>query len=161
MARMTDPADGMVSFQEGFSRGMLGVQQGTLDRDLYLYSDQQLGVRRFVYIRRSGLTVTAYVVFVPIEPVDQLPCFALGYAVPSDLRRQGLATSTVRSAIAELKHGLLRALGHAFYIEAVVGEENSASRSVAARAFGSEGEQIIDGVSGLPALRYLLKVDHA
>ena len=157
---MTDPTDGLVSFQNRFARGMLKVQQGTLDRDLYLYTDRDLGAPRFTYIRHHGLTVTAYVVFVSVEPVDQLPCFALGYAVPSRLRRQGLATSTVGPAIAELQHGL-RAFERAFYIEAVVGEENLASMIVAARALGSNGERIIDAISGLPALSYLLKVDHA
>ncbi|MGE8450358.1 MAG: hypothetical protein ACN6OP_06965 [Pseudomonadales bacterium] len=37
---MTDPTDSLKSFQEHFSLGVIDVQRGALDQDLFVHQDQ-------------------------------------------------------------------------------------------------------------------------
>jgi hypothetical protein len=54
----------------------------------------------------------------------------------------------------------LRRQGHAsFYVEAIVGADNAASRRVAEQIISDTPEPMVDGISGLPAFRYLRKID--
>lgn len=157
---MTDPTDSLKSFQEHFSLGVIDVQPGALDRDLFVYHDQPNGTLRLTYVRLNGQTVTALVLFVLTEPIDGVPCFQLGYAVPEVYRSQGVAKAAVSAAIAELKHGLGRNGAKPFFIEAIVGADNLASQRVASETLSVDTEEITDVVSGLPALRYLVKISY-
>ena len=150
---MTDPTDSLKSFQEHFSLGVIDVQPGALDRDLFVYQDQPNGTLRLTYVRLNGQTVTALVLFVLTDPIDGVPCFQLGYAVPEVYRSQGVAKAAVSAAIAELKHGLGRNGAKPFFIEAIVGADNLASQRVASETLSVETEEITDVVSGLPGLR--------
>ena len=60
------------------------LRPGVLDPNLYLYVEEPSGVGggRLTYVRLEGKTVTAFVVFAPCEPIEGMPCFAIGYAVP-------------------------------------------------------------------------------
>lgn len=158
--RMTDPTNSLKSFQEHFSLGVIDVQPGALDRDLFVYQDQPNGTLRLSYVRLKGQTVTALVLFVLTEPIDGVPCFQLGYAVPEVYRSQGVAKDAVSAAIAELKHGLGRNGAKPFFIETIVGVDNTASQKVAGATLGVETEAITDEMSGLPALRYLVKITY-
>jgi hypothetical protein len=62
-------------------------------------------------------------------------------------------------AIDELRHGLRGRIGPELYVEAVVGINNRASQRVAEQTVSPTPEAITDGVSGLPALRYLRLLD--
>lgn len=157
---MTDPTDSLKSFQEHFSLGVIDVQRGALDQDLFVHQDQPNGTLRLTYVRLKGQTVSALAVFVLTEPINGAPCFQIGYAVPEVYRSQGNAKATVSAAIAELKHGLGRNGAKPFYIEAIVGTDNLASQKVAGETLTAATEAITDEVSGLPALRYLMKITY-
>jgi hypothetical protein len=159
MAAMTDPSEAMKSFQHALAAGQISLQKGELDQSLYVHVDQPNGLARFTYVRLSGPTVVAFVEFVIVDPVDGLPCFHIGYAVPEAYRGQGKAKSVVGAGIAELKNGLSRAHpGATFYVEAVVGTDNKASKRVAESTISTMPDAITDNVSGLPALHYRRKV---
>ncbi|WP_213957102.1 GNAT family N-acetyltransferase [Variovorax sp. dw_954] len=100
------------------------------------------GIPRMTYVKMDGKTVTAYATFGLVEPCDGLPCFQAGWAVPSAFRNQGRATAIVEAALAEMKRGFGRNRVPTSYIEAVVGEDNAASRRVAERSIASEGKSI-------------------
>lgn len=157
---MTDPTHSLKSFQEHFSLGVIDVQRGALDRDLFVHQDEPGGTPRLTYVRLTGQTVTALVVFVLTEPIDGVPCFQLGYAVPEVYRSRGMAKATVSAAIAELKNGLGRNGAKPFFIEAIVGSDNAASQKVASETLSVEAEAVKDEVSGLPALRYLVRITY-
>lgn len=73
---------------------------------------------------------------------------------------RGLATAAVAGAIAEMKNGFHQSAGmQTFYIEAIVGEENVASRRVAERTISNNPTAITDQESGLPAFQYVLRSD--
>ena len=160
MPQMTDPFAALESFQEALANDALYLRPGTIDRKLFLYVDHPNGsTRRFTYVRLDRRTVTALVMFVPVEPIEGVPCFQIGCAVPERYRRQGRAKDIIVAAIAELENGLTRNGVPAFYIEAVVGTHNEPSMRVAAATISNSPVHIIDQVSGLPALQYVLKVD--
>jgi hypothetical protein len=160
MPQMTDPFAALESFQEAFANGVLSLQRGVIDPELFVHVDYPDGsTRRLTYVRLDRRTVTALVMFALVDPIEGSPCFQIGYAVPERYRAQGRAKDIVVAAIAELKKGLTGNGVPAFYIEAVVGTDNEPSTRVAAAIISTSPTQITDHVSGLPALHYVLKVE--
>ena len=157
MTEMTDPSDALVSFQQALRRGDIDLHSGAIDPRVFLHVDRPDGAMRFTYVTLDGDTVTAFVEFVQVEPIDDVLCFQVGWAVPIAFRNQGRAVGIMRAAVVELKRGLGRNGIPAFHVEAVVGETNIASQRVAAQTISESSTQIIDKVSGLPALRYVGK----
>jgi Acetyltransferase (GNAT) domain len=155
---VTDPANAMKLFQEALLAGHLPLRQGSVDRSLYLAVDKINDNVRFTYLRLNGKVITAFVSFVTVEPIDDLPCFQVGYAVPEEFRGLGRATDIVRAATTELVQGFGRAGQHDFYIEAVVGTDNPASQKIAGKLIQAAPTPITDCVSNGPALRYLRRV---
>lgn len=159
MPGMTDPTNALVSFQRALLEGNIRLQAGELDRGLFVHADSPTtGVSRITYVRMDGATVSAFATFVTTEPINGLPCFQVGVAVPVPYRSKGHAKSILKAAIAELKNGLSRNKIDSFYVESVVDVDNEASRRVSAATISSEPTSITDSFSGLPALQYLRKV---
>jgi hypothetical protein len=160
MPQMTDPFAALEPFQQAFANGVLSLQRGVIDPELFVHVDYPDGsTRRLTYVRLDRRTVTALVMFALVDPIEGSPCFQIGYAVPERYRAQGRAKDIVVAAIAELKRGLTGNGVPAFYVEAVVGTDNEPSMRVAAATLSTSPVQITDHVSGLPALQYLLKVE--
>jgi len=121
MASMTDPTDGMVSFQQALLDGEIDLRPGELDPDLFVHVDNPApGVVRITYVRLDRQTVKAFASIVATEPMKGLPCFQVGVAVPAPYRGRGYAKSIVAAAISELKNGLSRNKIPSFYVESVV-----------------------------------------
>jgi RimJ/RimL family protein N-acetyltransferase len=128
---MTDPSNALQSFQQALLHGEIQLQPGVLDRNIYVYVDHPNGDRRLTYVRLEGTTVTAFVEFVPCEPIEGTPCFSIGYAVPEAYRNNGRAKEIISAAVSEMKRGLGRIGMSVFYIEAIVGADNKPSQRVA------------------------------
>lgn len=157
MARMTDPSDALTSFQDALLNGQIRLQKEDLSPDLFVHTDRPQGIVRFTYVSLDRQTVTALAMFVIAEPIEGVPCFQVGYAVPERYRSQGRAKALVKAAIAELKQGLLRNNISSFYVEAIVDVDNEASKRVALATISTTPVAVTDEVSGLPALQYLRK----
>lgn len=153
---MTDPSDALRSFQGQLKQ--LQLHQCDLDKELFVHIDHPDGNPRFTYVRLKDQTVTTLVNFIPVDPIKGIPCFQIGYAVPEAYRKQGRAKDTVIAAIAEMKNGLERNKLKTFYLEAIVGKENEASKKVADATFLSSPTEVTDSVSGLEALQYVRKI---
>ena len=158
MANMTDPSIALQSFQEVLLTRGIPLQRGALYPELNVRADDANGRARLTYVTLEKRTVTAFVNLVLVEAIEGTPCFQMGYAVPEAYRGQGRAKTIVGMAIAELQCRF-SGLGPALYLEAVVGVDNAASQRVAAQTLSPTPEAITDKVSGLPALRYLRKLD--
>jgi len=154
MPGMTDPSSALQSFQIAMVSGQLSLQRGALDHDVFLHFDQPNNRPRFTYVRVEGSTVTAMAMFVADVPMDGKPFFDLGYAVPAAYRGQGRAKEIVAAGLAELAKGMGRTRAPSLFVQAVVGKDNAASQHVAVATISAEPTEIIDSVSGLPALRY-------
>jgi RimJ/RimL family protein N-acetyltransferase len=159
VAPMTDPSNAMRSFQEEHSRGRIQLQRGAVYPDLYMHFDEKDGKGRFSYVTLENRTVTAFVNFVLVDPIERKPCFSIGYAVPEAYRNQGRAKEAVGMALAEMQHGLARGHISTFYVEAIIGADNKASQRVAEQAISPTSVAITDQVSGLPALQYVRKIE--
>jgi hypothetical protein len=157
---MTDPYEGLTSFQQALLNGEISLRSGEVHPDLYLHVDYpNPNVPRFTYVRLDGQMVTALAMITPAEPMDGLRCFQAGVAVPEAHRGKGHAKSIVAAAIAELKHGLARNGIRSFYVKAIVSIDNEPSKRVARSTICEAPSGITDSVSGLPALHYVRKID--
>ena len=153
---MTDPHHALVSFQRAFKAGQIRLQKGDIDPDLYVHLDVPApGVYRFSYVRLDNGVVRAFATLVRVEPIEGLPCFQVGYAVPERFRGRGRATDVLSSAIAELQNGMARNGHKRIAIEAIVGIDNPASMKVAERVLGGAPKEVTDEFSGKPALQYV------
>jgi RimJ/RimL family protein N-acetyltransferase len=155
---MTDPFDALQSFQQALVDGEIDLQRGQIDPELFMHLDHPNGQPRFTYVRLQRQTVTAMVNFAISDPIEGIPCFQIGVAVSEAYRSQGRAKSAVGAAIIELQHGLARNKVSTFYVEAVVGIDNEASKHVAAATISTVPVEVTDQVSGLPALHYVRKI---
>jgi GNAT superfamily N-acetyltransferase len=105
---MTDPFDALTSFQKAFNDRELPLQRGEFNRDLFVHADQRQGEMRLIYARVQRKNVTALAIGVLTEPIEGIPCFQLGVAVPEAYRGHGLAKNMVEAAIAEMRSGFAR-----------------------------------------------------
>ncbi len=122
-ASMTDPHDGMVSFQQGLSEGILGLGPVPNHQDLFSHFDVPApGVRRLTYVRlsRDRKTVKAFLSCVMNGEVDGLPCVSVGYAVPESARNKGRAKEIFRDVINDQISQARRNGSETLYIEAVI-----------------------------------------
>jgi len=158
MANITDPTDAMTDFEKAFRLGELSSQKGDLDPSVIVHADTPQGIPRMTYVKMDGKNVTEFVTFVLSDPYEGLPCFQIGYAVPAAYRRQGRGRAIVDIAIAEMIKGFARSGVNEFYVEAIVGESNLASKRIAELTISHNSKSIVDGISGVPARQYFRKV---
>ncbi|QDX97065.1 hypothetical protein EGD00_08170 [Pectobacterium carotovorum subsp. carotovorum] len=154
---MTDPYDGMVSFQQALHEGILEISPVANHQDLFSYLDVPApGIRRLTYARLSEdrRTVKAFLSCVMNGEVDGFPCVAVGYAVPESERNQGYAKMILRDVISDQIYQSRMSDIHTLYIEAVIDVSNIVSQRVAEAVLNVERESIIDAVSGRSAYRY-------
>ncbi|MEB2778129.1 GNAT family N-acetyltransferase [Algoriphagus sp. D3-2-R+10] len=128
---MTDPSNALRSFQKELLK--IPIQLGTIYRELYVHMDQPEEKIRLTYVRLKNGTITSFVNFVQHTPIESTPCFQIGFAVPEKSRNRSLATETVRMALSEMEHGFKQTPLATFFVEAIVGVENTPSQRVAAR----------------------------
>lgn len=132
------------------------MQRGKLDRSLYVVSDDVNGHHRLSYMKLRDRTILALVQFVNIDPLDGIPYFQTGYAVPENFRHQGFGKVAFKAALDEMALGIGR-FGD-FYVEAIVGVENLVSQKISESVLGGPPQEIQDSLSGKPALRYLRRI---
>ncbi len=161
MPKLTDPMDGLRSFQEYLPTGALELQPGRTDPSLFVHLDSPAGEPRLTYVRLEGEIVAAFVVAVMAGREDGLPVFQLGYAVPEVFRGQGRAKKMLAAAVAELTQGLGRNGVQAFFIEAVIASDNEASQRVAASVFTGQPKVVTDSLSGTPCFQYMQRIEAA
>ena len=159
MTNITDPYQALVSFQQALVLGNIELQPGAIDPELFVARDAPNGRMRLTYVRLDGLAVTALATIVHAEPMNECPCFQIGYAVAESYRRQGRVTETVRAAFVEMQQGFKRAGISTFYVEAVIGASDAASNGVARRILSATPDPVTDSPSGEPAFHYIRKFE--
>ena len=107
----------------------------------------------------DGHTVVAIVQFIPCDPVEGELCFNVGWAVAEAYRGQGRAHGIVAAAIKEMQNGFNRTERNAFWVEAIVGEDNIASQRLAEKLLSGPVQKAIDSYSGDPIVQYLRRID--
>ncbi len=149
------------SFQQVLQAGIIDVQPGALDKTLFVHIDRPTGdEHRLTYVRLQGKEVTAMVQLLPDQPYEGEPCFSVGWAVPKHLRGQGRAAEAFTAAIKELRNGVKRSGMTAFYVEAVIGEDNIASQRTAEKVIAPTPVlRDLDKDAGVPIVQYVRRID--
>jgi hypothetical protein len=151
--KIAEPMDALVSLQREVRRGM-PTQRCDLSPGVRVILDQPNGVLRYTYARIEHGRVKAVALFVHHEPIDGVPCFNLGYAVPEAYRNRGWASEIVELDIQELRQGFGRHGAKSFYVEAVVGKDNLSSLRVASKVISDVPIGGTDSESGEPVFAY-------
>lgn len=156
---LPDVAGALKSFQQALAVNAITVQKSDLDRDMVVHMDRPNGETRLSYARMAGHTVVALVQFIPCDPVEGEPCFNVGWAVAEAYRGKGRAHGAVLAAIKEMQNGFNRAGVNAFWVEAIVGEDNIASQRLAEKVLSGPVQKATDSYSGDPIVQYLRRID--
>lgn len=159
MGKMTDPTNTLVALQEAINMRAFQMERGRIHNDIAVYLDAPTqGTQRITYAKVTNMgEVKAIAVFVNTEPHDGLPCFQIGYAVAARFYRQGFGTEIVRKSIAEMVNGF-RDVMPSFFVEAIVGLDNSASLKIAGKQISRTPIEVSDEVSGQPAMQFLRRI---
>lgn len=155
---MTDPTTALLSFQQALIDKEIKPRPGRWNKGLQVLEDRPAGQLRVTHSRIVGKVAQGIVEYVIVEPVKSLPCFAIGYAVASAFRQQGIGSALLRESMEEFKRELNRGGLKEYYLEAVVGIQNTASNKIASRLLCPNPKPIIDQLSGEPAFQYFKKV---
>lgn len=94
-----------------------------------------------------------------MTPVEGEPCFNVGWAVPPAYRGQGRAGKAFIAAVKELRHGLAPTGLKTFWVEGIVGADNSASQRVAERVISEPVSTDTDSMASVPIVQYLRRID--
>lgn len=158
MPSIVNPMDALKTFEPALKRGALEISRGTVHPELLVHVDRPMGETRVTYARMRGEAVGAMAIVIPSQSLDGVPVFQIGYAVPQHLRKRGLAKEVARAAVDEFTADMARSGVRSFYLEAVVGTRNIASRKVAEQVIGGDPREVIDQDSGEAALQYVRKI---
>ena len=156
---ITNPMDALYSLQRALDDGIVALTACELYPELAVLLDQPTDKPRFTYALIEKKKVIAIALFVLTEPVQNLPCFSIGYAVTESRRSVGIGSRILEQAIEELRHGLSRNRVSEFYLEAVVSTENTPSNKLARRLISDAPERGTGCFSGEPIFQYLRKIE--
>lgn len=152
---MTDPMNGLVSFQNALAGGHIVPQKGEIHSDLLMLHDRPNGEARLTYALIKNRKVVATATFIPADPIDGHHCFNTGYAVDFSDRSKGYGKEVTQKAFDELINGFKRAGIPHLYVEALVSTQNEHSNKLACRLFSASPSACPDEVSGQPAFHYV------
>lgn len=155
---MVNPMDGLKELQKALDNGF-NVNPCEIYSDLSMVVDTPDNKARITYIKTdSNNSIISYCVYVSADPVEGIPCFNIGYAVPKKYQNEGLGSEIIKKSIDELKNGLKRNGRNEFYIEAIIGVDNHVSQKLAQKYISSESKKVTDSYSKQPAYQFLGKV---
>lgn len=149
---MADPMEALLDFQRALDNETLFNSQ---DNSYLMFYDEPFeGGRRFSFSKISKKEIQVLSIFGLEDPINEITCYNVGYAVSENHRGKGLALEAVLTGIESLKKKLKEEGLKIFYLEAIVGITNKHSINVAEKIFSSKGIAMPDRESGTPALYF-------
>lgn len=136
--------EGLKQIAIAIKDGTISIEKGRIFDDIYVHSDNPLGDLRISYVMFSPSVrnqVVARCAFNSSNLIEGIPSFQIDWAVLEPYRKQNWGKTIATKATAEFAGGMKKWLPDGFYVEAVVDEENEASKRIG-RALLS-GEEII------------------
>lgn len=154
MSDMVDPNDSLISFQDALTKKLITLSSCVVHPEMKVLLDNAEGTPRITYALLDGEKVKGIAIYVPVDPINGIPCFGLGYAVAEQYRKQGVATIIVQKSLDEMRNGFKKHIPK-LYVEAIVGVDNHASNKVASKLISEKPSACNDTYSGKPAQQYL------
>ena len=133
--------EGLKQIAIAIKDGSISLEQGRIFDDLYVHADHPLGVQRFAYVMFSPSVknqVVARCVIVFDRSREGTPSFQIDWAVLPDYRNKNWGTTIATKSLTEFVSGMKKGLPAGFYIEAIVDEQNEASKKIARSLLGGE-----------------------
>jgi len=147
--------DGLSSFQEALTLGTIEPRPCKWNKNLQVLQDNAEGELRVTHARIVDGEAHGIIIYCIAENVESVPCFAVGYAVAEKYRRKGIGTTLLSESVEELSRELHQVGLTDYYLEAVVGVENTASNKIATKVLSAKPVRTTDKISGEPAYQYL------
>ena len=155
---MPNPINVLNGLQTELNKG-LQVNNCIYDPNYKMRLDKFESGNRFVFMKIINGVIQTLSIFGTIEPIKNLPCFSIGYAVLEQYRGKGLALEAMLKGIEEVKFGLGGLGFQKFYIEAVIDRTNIHSINVAEKLFSCKGKPVVDSETNTPAYWYLKLIE--
>ncbi|EMO4161992.1 GNAT family N-acetyltransferase [Morganella morganii] len=156
MAQITDPSNALSGFQLALDSRGIHPKKCMLHTDLYTFTDEQNGVRRYTYAHIENGIAKGIVMFVTIPKINKTPSLGIGYAVMKSNENQGIATRLVKKSIDEIKSRF----SFSFYLQAIIDANNIASQKVALKTLPCTPVKIIEQQGNMPAYDFTFYVDN-
>jgi hypothetical protein len=155
MKPMADPIVALRGFQNAINSGATPDPYDLEDNYIALYDEFPDGRKRYSYVKIVGQEVQALSIFGLEDPIKNIVCYNVGYAVCELHRKRGLAVEVVSKGLEKLTRELRSTNLEKFYLEAIVEVTNIASINTARKLFASPGRPMIDFYSKRPAVYFL------
>ncbi|WP_049355594.1 GNAT family N-acetyltransferase [Haemophilus parainfluenzae] len=144
---MSDPMIGLLSLQEELSKNRITLRNCTNNK-LCMFFDKPEGIPRFTYVIVNEGEILSFCNFVLVEPINDTPCFQIGYAVPEKFQNKGFGKEIAKLALIEFLTNMFRDSSFKnLYIESVISIDNLASQKITNYILSTKPEQIIDSIS--------------
>ncbi|MGY3286292.1 hypothetical protein ACVW05_003918 [Pseudomonas fulva] len=161
---MSDPHIGMVSFQKALDNGELSPGPVRNHEHLYSYVDQpDPSTVRLTYVRLNPerSKVQSFVCCVRNGFVKGYPVVGVGYAVPEAFRNRGYAKQILADVVQDQVYQAGQNGIRELYVEAIIDITNIASQRVAESILTGSRNELDEGASGRPAVRFTSRFDTA
>ena len=133
------------------------IQPGKIFSDIYAHGDKPAGVPRFTYVMFSPTVqneVIARCTIIYDSQKDGVGCWQIDWAVLEKYRGYNWGSTIAKKALTEFVNGMQRVFPNGFIVEAIVDQDNEASKKIAGSLIGDE-EVILDENTGRNVHSYL------
>lgn len=152
---MVDLAATLEQFQDALSQGLIVTGKCEAHEHLHVLHDDADGMARVTYARIVGGEAQALVAFIPVAPINEIPCLNVGLAVAPAHRGKGLGTQILGEALIELELFLTRGNITRYCVEGVASIHNVPSNAICRRLISEHPKRVVCKASGEDAYQYV------
>lgn len=149
--------EGLNQIASAIKARSIEIQPGKIFNDIYAHGDKPAGVPRFSYVMFSPTVqneVIARCTIIYDSQKDGVACWQIDWAVLEQYRGNNWGGTIARKALTEFASGMQKVLPNGFIIEAIVDQDNEASKKIANSLIGDE-EVILNEDTGRNVYSYL------
>ena len=151
--------EGLNQIALAIKAGSVNIQPGKIFNDIYAHGDTPAGVPRFTYVMFSPTVqneVIARCTIIYDSQKDGVGCWQIDWAVLEQYRGKNWGGTIAKKALTEFVNGMQRIYPDGFIIEAIVDQDNEASKKIASSLIGDE-EIVLNKSTGRNVHSYLLR----
>lgn len=151
MRPMADPMIPLLEMQRALNTGEF-ITPHELDNGYMKMYDEVPSGKRYSYAKIVNNEVQTVAIFGIDDPINDIECYDIGYAVNEKHRGHGLSIEAINKGLEDLKRILSQKPIRHFYLSTLVAITNIPSLKIAEKVFSCSGIPTIDTQSGTPSL---------